>query len=304
MAQRPELTPYAPLPHAVLQRTDLSAAAKLVFAALADLPPHHDGRVRQSHRRLATATGMSERTVRRAIAELERLTLIEADRRPGRRHAVQVLPSAVPAANPGQLGRGDPGQSGRGPRPTWPGTPANLATPLASPLSTSLPPPPRGVPPLVWRSACGALHAAHAAALPGVGGVPRRWHELLGEELRAGNGSVHQIEAADVLAGLAKAQAAKRSFGFRWIVLAVQERLIAQTRKARRRQTATAASVAEDEAPVQLAPADAAEAAWDALSADRQRELLQDAGRWTTRPDRVLALARQMAARQAAGGGA
>jgi hypothetical protein len=94
MAPRPDFAPYAPLPHAVLRRTDLSPAAKIIFAALADLPPRSDGRVAISLRRLAAGTGQPVIAVRRGLAELERLALGEPLRRPGRRTAWRLLAAA------------------------------------------------------------------------------------------------------------------------------------------------------------------------------------------------------------------
>jgi hypothetical protein len=71
---------FAIVPGFVFRKSGLSANARLVFAALRFFSSKA-GRCHPSHARLAEATGLSRRTVARALGELEKGGLIERTRR-------------------------------------------------------------------------------------------------------------------------------------------------------------------------------------------------------------------------------
>lgn len=71
------------VPTWLLVRTEVSTSAKHVYALLAN-HAREDGAVFPSHGRLARGLGISERTVRYALGELERLGLIEHEAGAGR----------------------------------------------------------------------------------------------------------------------------------------------------------------------------------------------------------------------------
>lgn len=71
---------FAIVPGFVFRKSGLSAHARLVFAALRFFSDKA-GRCHPSHARLAEATGLSRRTVARALGELEKGRLIERTRR-------------------------------------------------------------------------------------------------------------------------------------------------------------------------------------------------------------------------------
>ena len=227
---RRELVPWAPLPYAVLERTDVPATSKLVFAVLAKLDPTRAGVLRISHPRLARLLGTNERTVRRAVRKLERATLLEVIRAAGQICGYRLVYANLAGAasgDPGQNVRGDPGQMRPPPRTDCPGTPDKLSAPLARESSSDTLSRPRGVPPLLWEAALTALRNGYAGAFPG-GMPPSRWYERLAAELNAGNiAIVDQLDADAMQGGLGLASAARRSYGFGWVVNYVQQRHIA-----------------------------------------------------------------------------
>lgn len=106
-ATRAQLTApgsYGPAPHDVLARTDITPAAKLVYFALLD----HLGRigtlVYPGEPRLARMTGLTTRSVRRALRQLEAAGLIVTHPHPGRTPARSFTPTDPEEAAP------DPGQ--------------------------------------------------------------------------------------------------------------------------------------------------------------------------------------------------
>ncbi len=71
---------FVKIPTEILARTDLTAAAKLVYAVLADRA-RDTGRSWAGTRRFSTDCGISRSTVVDSLALLEKLGLIDAERR-------------------------------------------------------------------------------------------------------------------------------------------------------------------------------------------------------------------------------
>jgi len=315
MPTRPELTPYAPLPHSVLRRTDLSDAAKLVFAALADLRPDADGLVAVSVGRLCEMVPKERRAIQRLLRVLERRNLIEGVRRPGRRTRYRLLPgaaSASPAAPQAEGGVVDDAPQGAsrttqgGRRARRGGGVAHDAPARVTAFSTASPTP-RGVPPLVWESALTRLRTAYAEAFGDGTPMPNRWRRLLGEQLAAdGQAIVAHLTADALRRGLAMANAAKpkpRPYGFGWVVLAIQEQqIIGNAQRAaqqRQRQEARAATAPPEDIEAPGAEELREQVAWFAdLPTDRQapfRERAEAEAFVTNRPDVIEMFAAQLA---------
>ncbi|HOF17594.1 MAG TPA: hypothetical protein PK082_01695 [Phycisphaerae bacterium] len=314
---RPDLTPYAPLPYSVLQRTDLGPADKLCLAVLADLRPGHDGWAGVSLGQLCRTTALSRRGVQQALACLERAALADILRRPGRRLAVRIRSGL------GGQGRTECAGEGRtkcaGGAHKMRGGGAQNAPPLARTVFPTPPshlggPPQRGVPPLVWERARAVLAKAHAEAFEGAT-PPASWWKKLAEELEAGNlGLPDELDAPAVLAGLKAAIAAKRPFGFGWVVQAVEQRQA--VRAARRRpigqdgprpglgqKLSPGADVAAPGPAVEIEAAEAARRRehWDGLpEPQRQRYLAAaaDCRFGPKRPEVVAAMAVELAWRE------
>lgn len=274
---RPALKPFAPLPRVVMRRTDLCPAAKLVFAALADLPPRKDdNRVRASYRKLAQDTGLSRSTVIRAIDELRLRTLIEADFANGRRGAYDILltPDMCQIETGPPVSKRDRTGVKLIPHRYQNDTPARV-TALSTALTT-----PRGVPPLVWVSAVERLKSTYAEAFGDGAAPPNRWHAMLADELRAGNMALaNDVTAADMRRGVQKAKAKERPFGFGWVVLAFQERQINAACGPTAGHGQTKADVQSDESLVvtqQAIECDRRQAlaAWAALDRQQRSELI------------------------------
>ena len=74
---------YASLPNRVMARADLSAAAKLIYQAIASHLRNGEEWVWPSLDRLAEMTSCGRRTIIRSIEQLRRLALIETEQQPG-----------------------------------------------------------------------------------------------------------------------------------------------------------------------------------------------------------------------------
>lgn len=86
---------FAALPHAVLVRRDVSAAAKTVYAAFCDRlgSADGDGYLQYGTDRLADATGLHRATVLRAVSCLEDAGLIDVRRGHRQRNAYRLIPA-------------------------------------------------------------------------------------------------------------------------------------------------------------------------------------------------------------------
>jgi hypothetical protein len=70
--------PFAPIPHEILQRKDVSSLAKLVFAVIAnDARMRRDDATPLTNQQIADAVGANVASVRRALDELERAGLVD-----------------------------------------------------------------------------------------------------------------------------------------------------------------------------------------------------------------------------------
>jgi len=158
------------------------------------------------------------------------------------------------------------------------------------------------------------LAKAHAEAFEGAT-PPASWWKKLAEELEAGNlGLPDELDAPAVLAGLKAAIAAKRPFGFGWVVQAVEQRQA--VRAARRRpigqdgprpglgqKLSPGADVAAPGPAVEIEAAEAARRRehWDGLpEPQRQRYLAAaaDCRFGPKRPEVVAAMAVELAWRE------
>ncbi|HUX01940.1 MAG TPA: helix-turn-helix domain-containing protein [Phycisphaerae bacterium] len=151
---------YLSIPLTLASRADLTASAKLVWAALAaHLGPEGDA-VWPSFSRLARMTGAGRRTVVRAVEELAGSDLIAIERTEGRRNRYRLRQPAAGLFEP-PIEPADPCQSGTGanlapvpdcphtsaslapvPVPFCPDTSANLAPEVLYGSTTTTPPPP------------------------------------------------------------------------------------------------------------------------------------------------------------------
>lgn len=111
--------PFVMLPWAVLYDDNLSARAKLLYAAVLSHCPNEGGEAWPSRQRLAGILGCSENNVRLYMAELAEANLIEVKARPGRVSLYTVAdptcntPTPMSVAHAKQVGtpletRGDP----------------------------------------------------------------------------------------------------------------------------------------------------------------------------------------------------
>ena len=92
------LTPYAPIPLAILEMKELTFAAKCLLAAIIDLTPNKDGWRRASLAFLAKQIGGSRNTAREARAKAGRCGLLQFEQRSGRRSAYKVHAEPTPYA--------------------------------------------------------------------------------------------------------------------------------------------------------------------------------------------------------------
>ncbi len=267
----PGVAPYAPAPYAVLRRTDVGFAAKCLLAAIADLTPNKDNRRLATLGFLGRQIGASRATVIRARAELSRLNIVEFDQRPGRRAAYKLL--LTPADYQNGTARGSCADLPKGSQDETAllekgsqdetatvsdcnGGGINLRPPLASrTLSTDLYHSPRGVPPLVWRELAIHLQTIYAEAWGPQAAPPGRWYDLMAQEVRRDNiDLVRGMDEVDMRAGRDMADRQKRPYGFRWVVLAAQQRQI-DLADAQRAKDATGTRTGANRASVERAHA-------------------------------------------------
>lgn len=116
---------------AVFDHSEARLADRLVLLVIADRSDDDGSGCFRGVRSIAHMARVDERTVRRAIANLEQLGELEVERRQGQSSLYRVT-----TPNPGQDVRGNPGQSVRGPLAGCPRTPDRLPPNTSSYPST------------------------------------------------------------------------------------------------------------------------------------------------------------------------
>lgn len=304
---------YMSIPYVIAARVDLSAAAKLVWAALAKHLGPNATEVYPGISTLMRMTGTSKDTVMRASASLVEAGLVSVRKVQGRNGLHNVYRLYQPEIDPSQNATGGKlrpvakcGATGRKMPPT----------PVAKCDLNYLSEIPKGSKtPLTPRTAGGsqsdldiariaaALNAAHEAVFGAP--MPRRWERRL-ERLDGTAVMFDGVTVADVRAAVTRAKEKRKTFGFGWVEDVLREKasasVAAKESKAANARTAEAeARKAKDaEAKRQEAKQQAQERSehFATLGADRQADYrrLATQGRFASkRPDVIEAFAAMLA---------
>ena len=234
---------YAAVPKRILARRDLTPSDKVIYTTLiGQLFSDEADTVELSTADLAAKAGLSQRTVRGALRDLEATGLIASHHAPGVA-SVYMFPTTDTDAQPRQNLPTPPAKSAGVPRcqprqnlPTPPaksaGPPAKSAYPykevnvferfLNSPL------PPNGEkndspPPPTKATAINALAAAYLEATGRT--LPDAWSRDAGREYDTGDRAIlNEIDAATIRRGMAFAERRNIAFAFRTLVLAIHQK--------------------------------------------------------------------------------
>ena len=230
---------YASIPLPVLARVDITAAAKVTYGALLD---HLRGAalwVYPSIARLAAMTGLVDRSVRRCLAMLESVSLIDCRRQSGRVSAYGFaplegdagewnegkLPTVYEGNTPDKLS-GDPGQNVRTPRTECPKTPDKMSYVNTHCKETLLRTSARNLSSR-QEEIQNQLNAAHREVFGH--DPPSTWAATLARECQYGDrAALAQIDAKAIRGGLALAQETGGTFGLGWVIRWLHNKAAAQ----------------------------------------------------------------------------
>ena len=235
---------YAAVPKATLARTDLSASAKLVYTILiGQLFSEEADKTELSTADIAAKAGLSQRTVRGALRDLEAIELIASHHAPG-------LPSfyTFPTTDGDDPGRiclpprqnlpgcptTNPGKIRRPPRQNPPDPPAESAGPYkeVEHIERSLEPPlppngerDDGAPPNQSHDKTDIIETIGQAYLQATGRkLPDNWAAAAQKQLDAGHRAIlDEIDAAAITAAHAFADKRGLAFAFGTLLLSIRQ---------------------------------------------------------------------------------
>lgn len=239
---------YLSLPMTIMERTDLTPAAKLVWMALAGHVGRHGLAAWPSISRLAQRTGLSQPTVKRAVASLADVGLVEIERSPGESNHYRIRQPEVPQSPTNQY-QNDTGQPAKPEmQKPYQNDTGIKKTPVSKCDDTGIkkiPHPDQNDPRSTLRTTPGSTnthtnqnhgesHAcAREAAPPAItseekavrwvqlacgGGLPSGWREKIVQCYRDGQAAVIALVDAEAIAAAEAATPANRQFGFGWVM--------------------------------------------------------------------------------------